>query len=49
MMSLVHFDPSIVTVEQSFIVSQLFPLSSHSLVVCLLSPSISRLYGAGNC
>ena len=35
-MSLVGFDPSIITVKQSFIVIVRFSLSIHSLVVRLL-------------
>ena len=47
-MSLVHFDLSIVTVKQSFIVGQI-QLSSHSCSYFCLILSISCLYGAGNC
>ena len=50
-MSLVRFDPSIVTVKQSFIVSQTVacPVILSKLHEVLLSLSMSRLYDAGNC
>ena len=44
-MLLVHFDPSIVTVKQSFIVCQIVGCSVILPYLVLLS----RLYGAGNC
>ena len=48
-MSLVHFDLSIVTVKQLFIVGQIVSCPVVlSKLVCLI-PSISCLYGAGNC
>ena len=45
----VRFDPSIVIVKQSFIVSHIVSCPAVlSWLVCLI-PSISVLYGAGNC
>ena len=52
-MSLVRFDPSIVTVNSRSLLVKLSvvqSLSSYSLVVRIgLNPSVTLLYGAGNC
>ena len=48
-MSLVDFDPSIVTVKQSFIVSQVVSCLVVLSWLVLLDSVKNRLYGAGYC